>query len=125
MGPSSGTPEGSPDRCPVCDTPRRFEPSQPEGPAPCPVCWQVFLLLAIPRSPPGSSRADDAEAMRDRLSGILSRLPPELRRVDDWDSLRDRLSGFLSRLPHEGAQAALTATAHKLARIVYLALRHG
>jgi transposase len=36
------------------------------------------------------------------------------------------LGGFLRRLKGRlGAQAALTATAHKLARIVYLALKHG
>src|SRR5262249_52595975 len=36
------------------------------------------------------------------------------------------LGGFLRRMKGRlGVQAALTATAHKLARIVYLALRHG
>ena len=36
------------------------------------------------------------------------------------------LGGFLRRMKGRlGAQAALTATAHKLARIVYLALQHG
>jgi transposase len=36
------------------------------------------------------------------------------------------LGGFLRRMKGRlGAQAALTATAHKLARIVYQALRHG
>ena len=36
------------------------------------------------------------------------------------------LGGFLRRMKGRlGAQAAVTATAHKLARIVYLALQHG
>src|SRR5262245_66675670 len=36
------------------------------------------------------------------------------------------LGGFLRRMKGRlGAQAALTATAHKVARIVYLALKHG
>jgi transposase len=36
------------------------------------------------------------------------------------------LGGFLRRMRGRlGTQAALTATAHKLARIVYLALKHG
>src|SRR5262249_22382104 len=36
------------------------------------------------------------------------------------------LGGFLRRMKGRlGAQAALTATAHKLARIVYMALKHG
>lgn len=39
---------------------------------------------------------------------------------------RGALGGFLRRMKGRlGAQAALTATAHKLARIVYLALRYG
>jgi len=39
---------------------------------------------------------------------------------------RGALGGFLRRMKGRlGVQAALTATAHKLARIVYLALRHG
>jgi transposase len=39
---------------------------------------------------------------------------------------RGALGGFLGRMKGRlGAQAALTATAHKLARIVYQALRHG
>src|SRR5262245_66587767 len=36
------------------------------------------------------------------------------------------LGGFLRRMKSRlGTQAALTATAHKLARIVYLSLKHG
>lgn len=39
---------------------------------------------------------------------------------------RGALGGFLRRMKGRlGAQAALTATAHKLARIVYQALKHG
>jgi transposase len=39
---------------------------------------------------------------------------------------RGALGGFLRRMKGRlGAQAALTATAHKVARIVYLALKHG
>ena len=39
---------------------------------------------------------------------------------------RGALGGFLRRMKGKlGAQAAVTATAHKLARIVYLALKHG
>ena len=39
---------------------------------------------------------------------------------------RGALGGFLRRMKGRlGAQAAVTATAHKLARIVYVALKHG
>jgi len=35
---ASRTPEGWPNRCPVCGAEWRIEPSQPTGDAPCPAC---------------------------------------------------------------------------------------
>ncbi len=42
---SSRTPEGVPNRCPVCGVAIRIEPSQPPGDAPCPRCG-VLLWFA-------------------------------------------------------------------------------
>jgi uncharacterized paraquat-inducible protein A len=42
---SSRTPEGQPNRCPVCQSAVRMDPSQPFGDAPCPACG-VLLLFA-------------------------------------------------------------------------------
>ena len=38
---SSRTPEGTPNRCPVCGTHMRIEPSAPSGDAPCPCCGHL------------------------------------------------------------------------------------
>jgi hypothetical protein len=42
MAPSSRTPEGEPNRCPVCGNAVRLDPSVPSGDAPCAFCG--FLL---------------------------------------------------------------------------------
>jgi hypothetical protein len=39
---SSRTPEGQPNRCPVCDNVLRLEPSRPSGDAPCPFCGSLL-----------------------------------------------------------------------------------
>jgi hypothetical protein len=38
---SSRTPEGIPNRCPVCGSEMRIEPSMPGGDAPCPKCGSL------------------------------------------------------------------------------------
>jgi anti-sigma B factor antagonist len=39
---SSRTPEGRPNRCPVCGSDVRIEPSDPAGEAPCPDCGHLL-----------------------------------------------------------------------------------
>jgi hypothetical protein len=39
---SSRTPEGDPNRCPICGHHCRLEPSRPAGDAPCPRCGHLF-----------------------------------------------------------------------------------
>lgn len=46
---SSRTPEGDPNRCPVCGERLRLEPSYPPGDAPCPCCG---VLLWFDESEP-------------------------------------------------------------------------
>ncbi len=41
MNVSSRTPEGLPNRCPVCGSEIRLDPSHPPGDAPCPVCGSL------------------------------------------------------------------------------------
>jgi hypothetical protein len=43
---SSRTPEGTPNRCPVCGHGFRIEPSQPFGDAPCPACGTLLWFVA-------------------------------------------------------------------------------
>jgi hypothetical protein len=42
MEPSSRTPEGEPNRCPVCGKPVVIDPSRPPGDAPCPHCGHLL-----------------------------------------------------------------------------------
>ena len=39
---SSRTPEGTPNRCPVCNNDLKIEPSSPAGDAPCPYCGHLL-----------------------------------------------------------------------------------
>ena len=48
MNPSTRTPEGQPNRCPVCGKPVLIDPSLPPGDAPCPHCG---CLLWFPKTP--------------------------------------------------------------------------
>lgn len=51
MNISSQTPEGDPNRCPVCGRELRLEPSRPPGDAPCPSCG-TLVWFAVPEIPP-------------------------------------------------------------------------
>jgi acyl carrier protein len=42
---ASRTPEGEPQRCPVCDNVSRLEPSFPGGDACCPTCGHLLLVV--------------------------------------------------------------------------------
>lgn len=58
---SSRTPEGSPNRCPVCGADARVEPSDPVGDAPCPQCGHLLWFL------PGEAGGPDVV----RFAGLL------------------------------------------------------
>lgn len=45
---SSRTPEGEPNRCPVCRADVCLEPSRPAGDAPCPHCGTLLWFVATP-----------------------------------------------------------------------------
>ena len=45
---SSRTPEGEPNRCPVCGKFVRIEPSHPTNDAPCPHCGQLLFFARDP-----------------------------------------------------------------------------
>ena len=56
MQPSSRTPEGEFNRCPVCGKPVVLSPSKPAGDAPCPHCG---VLLWFVNTPDGTWWTDD------------------------------------------------------------------
>ena len=73
---SSRTPEGSPNRCPVCGHYLRIEPSIPPGDAPCPHCgsllWFAETVIGDATSPllldailPDLRAANKSEAIRE------------------------------------------------------------
>ena len=57
MQPSSRTPEGEPNRCPVCCKEFRLDPSRPPGDAPCPNCGSL-AWFGVRNQP--SKRTDSA-----------------------------------------------------------------
>ena len=46
---SSRTPEGVPNRCPLCGSDLRIEPSDPPGDAPCPNCGHLLWFNSQPQ----------------------------------------------------------------------------
>lgn len=42
MQPSSRTPEGEPNKCPICENANNIEPSGTHGDAPCPCCGHLL-----------------------------------------------------------------------------------
>ncbi len=48
MKPSSRTPEGEPNRCPICGHEVTLEPTTPPGDAPCPYCGSLLWFPALP-----------------------------------------------------------------------------
>lgn len=67
---SSRTPEGTPNRCPVCGDRLKIEPSNPAGDAPCPRCghllWFTSEDLGDSRAVTPTVQVLDAESF-DRL----------------------------------------------------------
>lgn len=45
MDPSSRTPEGTPNRCPICGQDVSITPSEPSGDAPCPHCGCLLWFV--------------------------------------------------------------------------------
>lgn len=61
MSISSRTPEGDPNRCPVCGQVVRLEPSWPPGDAPCPACGSLLWFPGPADLPPALSESPDLE----------------------------------------------------------------
>ena len=52
MQPASRTPEGEPNRCPLCGNALGLEPSRPPGDAPCPFCGSLLWFDSARESDP-------------------------------------------------------------------------
>jgi acyl carrier protein len=63
---SSRTPEGSPNRCPVCGKSVCIEPSLPFGEAPCPYCGHLLWFLVL-RDGKRFFLPEESEELRERV----------------------------------------------------------
>jgi acyl carrier protein len=85
---SSRTPEGSPNRCPVCGNTGRIEPPVPFGEAPCPCCGHLLWFMVFKGEPRFFLR-EEAAVLRER---VLERISANLG--VDKDALIWGPSGF-------------------------------
>ncbi len=64
---SSRTPEGLPNRCPICGNELRIEPSEPLNDAPCPHCGQLLWFVRSEAGAPfvgrQASRISDSDGV--------------------------------------------------------------
>src|SRR5688572_28909820 len=105
MRPSSRTPEGVPNRCPVCGRRARIEPSVPPGDAPCPHCGH---LLWFDGPTPGQEESPAGAAPAGRP---VERLRPDPD-VTAWSAnaiLCGALIGLTDRSPASGVAWAAMA----------------
>lgn len=101
MSPSTRTPEGQPNECPICGNAVVIEPSSPAGDAPCPNCGCLLWFLDSPRHPhlygfhQFSISEHSVRTKRDALAAILDRLVTI--RAFPGDSKPDVLAALLKR----------------------------
>jgi mannitol/fructose-specific phosphotransferase system IIA component (Ntr-type) len=80
LSPSTRTPEGQPNECPICGNAVVIEPSSPAGEAPCPNCGCLLWFLDSPGNPHlyGFHQFSISElsvrTKREALAAILDRL---------------------------------------------------
>jgi acyl carrier protein len=89
---SSRTPEGEPNRCPVCRKAVCIEPSAPSADAPCPHCGTLLWFL---RTPTGVQIYSDENILRIRdeiLQAFHEKLGIPAHQYASLTSLRDGLA---------------------------------
>src|SRR5262245_13504020 len=69
---SSRTPEGSPNRCPVCGGEMRIDPSLYSGDAPCPRCGTLLWFVIRPSEGHLFFVSELSEEVRDRVLEIVA-----------------------------------------------------
>ena len=77
---SSRTPEGRPNRCPVCGSAVKIEPSDPAGDAPCPHCghllwftWEDAGDAVVVKLTCANLGSEDLDTLIDKLSEMRGR----------------------------------------------------
>jgi hypothetical protein len=93
MLPASRTPEGSPNRCPICGNAVIIEPSMPAGDAPCPYCNS--LLWFDHNVPPQELSYEVMQKTRQQIPTLSS----EIAALANEDLSREEFfEGFLQRV---------------------------
>jgi anti-anti-sigma factor len=113
---SSRTPEGTPNRCPVCGTQPKIEPSEPAGDAPCPRCghllWFTWEDLGDLQVIKPTNRVLDAESLESLWDALTVRrgvsLTLDLSDVQYMSSeALSKLISIRKKLGKEGAKLRL------------------
>ena len=94
---SSRTPEGTPNRCPICQRAVVVEPSLLFGDAPCPNCGTLLWFLHV-GSDPRFHESAEADSIRTRLRELIA------RQQGVSEAFRARLLELLAR--NQGVSAA-------------------
>src|SRR4051812_35845432 len=81
---SSRTPEGTPDRCPLCGAAVRVEPSVIAGDAPCPSCGTLLWFAKGSDAALFYDAADVGELL-DRIAPLLAEEGIDLRRLSEGE----------------------------------------
>ncbi len=96
---SSRTPEGTPNRCPVCGNDLRLEPSWPNLDGPCPSCGHLLWFQRA--NVRGDERVERAfqevgrRAVMEILEEKFGTVPSEIRRLIDSIREPERLKAML------------------------------
>ena len=115
MQPSSRTPEGEPNRCPVCGKDLQIEPSRPPGDAPCPHCG-TLLWFSGELAPQLTTAwefgaelltAGDLAAGLAILQNVIAHKPEDLARRQSLRELERKIRSE-QKVDEQSASAALT-----------------
>lgn len=81
MLPSSRTPEGESNQCPVCGRATVIEPSWPAGDAPCPSCGHLVWFTGAEPSLTDWLHQDASEKYDKSLDRLMDALPAVTRQI--------------------------------------------
>ena len=107
---SSRTPEGDPNRCPVCGHRCRVEPSLPSRDGPCPRCGHLLWFGDPADSGSPSARSEILQAIRLCIEARFGPPPPELESAVAALTERVDLKQVLERVAMAPSLAELLAS---------------
>ncbi len=107
---SSRTPEGRPNRCPVCGSEVVIEPPDPPGDAACPTCGHLIWFDQQKRGDEQVIQLTETRIQPESLDAAFEAAAtmPGTRFVVDFSEVRDVSSAGLARLVSLKKQANIT-----------------